>query len=74
MAGKSAFQVEGVIIEALPNKTYWAELSNGHRILVFMPGKTKDRTAALAPGDRVKLQLSPYDLSSGRIVAETKKA
>jgi translation initiation factor IF-1 len=72
MAAKSAFQVEGVIIEALPNQTYRAELSNGHQVLAFVAGKAKSSVAGLAPGHKVLLQLSPYDLSRGRIVVETK--
>jgi translation initiation factor IF-1 len=72
MAGENAFQVEGVIIAALPNKTYRAELANGHEVLAFVSGKAKEKAAGLAPGDRVKLQLSPYDLSKGRIVVGTK--
>jgi len=73
MAGEKAFEVEGVVIEALPNRTYRVELSNGHRLLAFVAGAAKRNFAGLAPGDRVKLRLSPYDLSEGRIVIETKK-
>ena len=72
MAGESAFQVEGVVVEALPNRTFRVELPNGHRLLAYATGKAKERFAAKA-GDKVKLQLSPYDLSEGRIVVETKK-
>jgi translation initiation factor IF-1 len=68
MAGESAFQVEGIVVEALPNKTYWAELSNGHKVLAFIAGKAKQKSAQLAPGDKVQLRLSPYDLSKGRIM------
>jgi translation initiation factor IF-1 len=73
MAGENAFQVEGVVVEALPNRTYRAELSNGHRVLAFVAGKAKQHFAAVAPGDKIRLQLSPYDLSKGRIVVETQK-
>ena len=73
MAGESAFKVEGVVVETLPNHTYRVELSNGHRLLAFVAGKAKHGFAGLAPGQKVKLQLSPYDLSAGRIVIETKK-
>ena len=72
MAAEDAFQVEGIVVEALPNKTYWAELSNGHKLRAFVAGKAKQMSAGLAPGTKVKLRLSPYDLSVGRIVAETK--
>jgi len=68
MAGEKAFQVEGVVIEALPNGTCRVELSNGHRLLAFRTGKARREPANLSAGDRVRLQLSPYDLSEGRIV------
>ena len=73
MAGTDAFKVEGVVVEALPNKTYQVELANGHRLRAFVAGKARRTFAGLAPGDRVKLQLTPYDLSAGRILVETKK-
>jgi translation initiation factor IF-1 len=73
MAGEGAFKVEGVVVEALPNKTYRVQLVNGHKLLAFVAGRAKQTFAGLAPGDKVKLQLSPYDLSEGRIVVETKK-
>jgi translation initiation factor IF-1 len=72
MAGKDAFIVEGVVIESSPNRTFCVELANGHRLLAFVTGRAKQRFAALAPGDKVKLQLAPYDLSVGRILVETK--
>ena len=72
MAGNEAFQVEGRVIEARPNRTFWVELANGHRLTAFVAGRAKQRFAGLAPGDRVKLQLTPYDLSVGRILVETK--
>lgn len=73
MAGEGAFKVEGIVVEALPNKTYWVELSNGHKALAFVAGKAKQSVIGLKPGDKVKLQMSPYDLSQGRIVVETKQ-
>ena len=72
MAGTDPFKVEGVVIEALPNGTYRVALSNGHRLLAFVAGRAKLNFAPLAPGSRVKLQLSPYDLSEGRIIVEPK--
>ena len=72
MAGKNAFTVEGVVIEARPNRTFWVALGNGHRLLAFVAGRAKQRFAGLAPGEKVKLQLTPYDLSVGRILVETK--
>jgi translation initiation factor IF-1 len=73
MAGESAFKIEGLVVEALPNKTYWVELSNGHRVLAFVAGRARESFAGLRPGDKVKLQMSPYDLSEGRIVVERKQ-
>jgi translation initiation factor IF-1 len=73
MAAESAFTVEGVVVEALPNKTYRVELSNGHRLLGFVAGKARLSFAGLEPGQIVKLQISPGDLSQGRIIVETKK-
>jgi translation initiation factor IF-1 len=72
MLGNEAFQVEGRVIEALPNGTFRAELKNGHRLTAFVAGKAKKNFAGLQSGDKVKLQLTPYDLSVGRILVETK--
>ena len=69
MAGESAFKIEGVIVETLPNRLYRVELSNGHKVLAYATGKAKQDFAAKT-GDKVKLQMSPYDLSEGRIVVE----
>ncbi len=70
MAGEGAIKVEGVVLEALPNKTYRVELANGHRLLAFVAGKARLSFARLVPGARVKLEMSPYDLSEGRIIVE----
>jgi len=59
-------------MEARPNRTFGVELANGHRLLAFVAGRAKQRFAGLAPGDKVKLQLTPYDLSVGQILIETK--
>ena len=67
MPGKDAFKVEGVVVEALANGTYRVELANGHRLLAFVPGKARSQFAGLAIGEKVNLELSPYDLSEGRI-------
>ena len=74
MPAEGAFQVEGVIVEALPNGTYWAELANGHRLRAFVSGGDRRKAGRLAPGARVKLQLSPYDLSSGRMMVENENS
>ena len=72
MRGNEAFQVEGRVKEALANGTYRVELVNGHRLTAFVVGRAQRNFAGLRPGDQVKLQLTPYDLSVGRILAEVK--
>lgn len=71
MAGESAFKVEGIVIETMPNRLFRVELSNGHKVLAYATGKAKESFAAKV-GDKVKLQMSPFDLSEGRIIVETK--
>ena len=68
MAGDEAFKVDGRVSEVLPNGTWSAELKNGHRLTAFVTGKAKKNFAGLKSGDKVKLQLTPYDLSVGRIL------
>ena len=70
--GEAAFRVEARVIEALPNGTFCAELKNGHRLTAFVAGRDEKIFAGLKAGDTVKLQLTPYDLSVGQIVVETK--
>jgi len=72
MPGNEAFQVEGRVREVLPNGTYRVELSNGHRLTAFVAGRARQGFAGLKAGDKVKLQLTPYDLSAGRVLVETK--
>jgi translation initiation factor IF-1 len=72
MPGDDAFKVEGRVVEACPNGTYRVELKNGHRLTAFIAGKAKKNLAGLKVGSSVKLQLTPYDLSVGRILVETK--
>ena len=72
MAGESPFKVEGVVVETLPNRLYRVELSNGHKVVAYAIGRAKETFAAKI-GDRVKLQMSSYDLSEGRIVVEPVK-
>jgi translation initiation factor IF-1 len=71
VARTGGIEVEGVVVEALPNTTYRVELANGHRLLAFVTGKARLSFSRLGLGDRVKLQMSPYDLSQGRIIIET---
>jgi translation initiation factor IF-1 len=65
-----AFKVEGRVREVLPNGTYRAELKNGHCLTAFVAGKAKKHFAGLKAGDKVTLQLTPYDLSSGRVITD----
>ena len=72
MAREGAIEAEGVVVEVLPNQRYRVELSNGHQLLAFVSGRARLSFAGLAVGDRVQLELSPCDLSAGRIVVERK--
>jgi len=74
MARTDAIEVEGVIVEVLPNRTCRVELPNGHRLLAFVTGKARMNFARLTPGTAVRLELSPYDLSTGRILMEPQAA
>ncbi len=68
MARKDLIQTEGTIIEALPNAMFRVELDNGHKVLAHVSGKMRMHFIRILPGDRVVVELSPYDLSRGRIV------
>jgi len=71
MARESAIEAEGAIVEVLPNRTYRVQLANGHRLLAFVAGKARLGFVRLTPGEKVWLELSPYDLSVGRIIVKT---
>ena len=68
MAKEKAIEVDGAIKETLPNATFRVVLDNGHEILAHVSGKMRMNYIKLLPGDKVKLEMSPYDLSKGRIV------
>ncbi len=68
MAKEEAIEVEGVVIETLPNAMFRLELKNGHRVLGHVSGKIRKNFIKILPGDKVLVELSPYDLSRGRIV------
>jgi translation initiation factor IF-1 len=72
MPKEEAIEVEGRVIEALPNAMFRVELDNGHRVLAHIAGKLRMHFIKILPGDRVKIELSPYDLSRGRIVYRVK--
>lgn len=68
MAKTGVIEVEGIVTEALPNTTFRVELENGHEILAHTSGKMRMHYIRILPGDKVKLELSPYDLNRGRII------
>ena len=67
MSKEDVIEVEGVVVEALPNTTFKVELENGHQILAHISGKLRMNYIKILPGDKVKVELSPYDLNRGRI-------
>ena len=73
MAKEEAIEVEGVVIETLPNAVFRVELKNGHRVLAHISGKMRMHFIKILPGDKVLLELSPYDLNRGRIIYRGKK-
>ena len=68
MAKQTSIQIDGVIIEALSNAMFRVELENGHQVVAHISGKMRMNYIKILPGDKVKLEMSPYDLSKGRIV------
>jgi translation initiation factor IF-1 len=72
MAKEEAIEVEGRVIEPLPNAMFRVELENGHRVLAHISGKMRMHFIKILPGDKVTMELSPYDLTRGRIVYRTK--
>lgn len=67
MAKKESIEVEGTVLEALPNANFRVELPNGHKVLAHISGKMRVHYIRILPGDRVLVELSPYDLSRGRV-------
>ena len=67
MAKEDVIEVEGVVVEALPNTNFKVELENGHIILAHISGKLRRNYIRILPGDKVTVELSPYDLTRGRI-------
>jgi len=65
---EDAIEFDGTVVEALPNVMFRVDLDNGHRVLGHISGKMRKNYIRILPGDRVKLELSPYDLTRGRIV------
>jgi translation initiation factor IF-1 len=72
LAKKDAIEVEGTVIEPLPITMFAVELENGHRVLAHISGKLRMNFIRILPGDRVRVELSPYDLTRGRITYRLK--
>lgn len=68
MPKEEPISVEGTVVETLPNAMFRVELPNGHRILAHISGKMRMHYIKILPGDKVKLEISPYDLTRGRII------
>jgi translation initiation factor IF-1 len=67
MAKKESIEVEGTVVEALPNAVFRVELANGHKVLAHISGKMRMNFIRVLAGDRVLVELSPYDLARGRV-------
>jgi len=72
VAKEEAIEVDGIVKEALPNVMFRVELRNGHLILAHMSGRMRQNHIKIVPGDTVKIEMSPYDLTKGRIVYRDK--
>ena len=72
MSKEDVIEVEGTVVEALPNTVFKVELKNGHQILAHISGKLRMNYIKILPGDKVKVELSPYDLTRGRITWRAK--
>ncbi len=72
MAKEEPIEVEGTVTETLPNAMFRVELDNGHKVLAHISGKMRMHFIKILPGDKVTLQLSPYDLTRGRIIYRSK--
>ena len=73
MVKEERIEFEGTVIEALPNAMFRVEIDNGHEVLAYVSGKMRTRFIRILTGDKVKLELSPYDLSKGSITYRLKK-
>ena len=72
MAKEEAIEVEGTVVEPLPNAMFRVELENGHQVLAHISGKMRMHYIRILPGDKVTVELSPYDLTRGRITYRSK--
>ena len=72
MSKEDVIELEGTVIESKPNSTFLVELSNGHKILAHISGKLRMNYIRIVPGDKVTVEMSPYDLTKGRITWRAK--
>ena len=72
MSKDDVIEVEGVVVEALRNAEFRVRLTNNHEVIAYVSGKLRIHSIRILPGDAVKLEMSPYDLTKGRIVWRTK--
>lgn len=72
MAKEQSIEAEGVVLEALPNAMFRVQLESGHKVLAHVSGKMRMNFIRILPGDKVKMELSPYDLTRGRITYRVK--
>jgi len=72
MSKEDVIEVEGTVVETLPNAMFRVELDKGHRVLAHISGKMRLHFIKILPGDKVKVELSPYDFKRGRITYRTK--
>ncbi len=72
MAKEDVIELEGTVIESLPNTTFTVDIGNGHTILAHISGKLRMNFIRILPGDKVTVQMSPYDLTRGRITWRSK--
>ncbi len=72
MAKEDVLEVEGTVLEALPNAMFQVELENGHKVLAHISGKLRMHFIRILPGDKVTVEISPYDLTKGRITWRAK--
>ncbi len=72
MSKEDVIEIEGTVVEALPNAMFRVELANGHKILAHVSGKLRMNYIRIVPGDKVTVEMSPYDLSKGRITWRAK--
>jgi translation initiation factor IF-1 len=72
MPKKETIEVEGVVLECLPNATFRVELANGHKVLAHISGKMRKHYIRILPADKVLVELSPYDLTRGRVTYRLK--